>query len=420
MGRKWKFPGTEIEILLHEGVEVRDFGDGREPKIGIRFKYRGVACRELSLSAANPKTAVSNVALAHAKVVQVRDEINRGVFKYGEHFPDSKRCALFGEVVTKGVKCKTLLDDFMSHVRNKLDLVTYGQYERRLRVHVRPTWDKRPLAMLTVAEVVGWIKELADKKGRGRDGKGMVMSSGRQMCVPFSLALDRAVQKGLIKANPFSDIKLADEWPREQRKTGYEPQPFNEDERKRITVAATRAWRLMFTVWVWGGYRPEEIVALKWTEVDFAKERVRVSRVNADGRIVERTKTDSSARWVPMIGPVKAALREQRELTGLKPHGFVFENPNDGKPWAHPKRLASHWEVLLKRAKVAYRSIKQLRHTFASMMLKNGEAIETLSKILGHKHSGVTRQYYARMIEETTQANVHGFALRGDYSKVSA
>lgn len=415
MGRAWKCGG--VEIIIPQGVEVKAFSDGRTPTIGIRFKYRGVPCREWSLSAANPKTAAQNIALASAKLTAVQDEIKRGVFKYGEHFPDSKRCKLFGEYSTKGVLCKSFFDDYVAWVRPRVENITGDYYSKTLDRHIRPSWDKRPVAMLTRPNLKLWLAELADT--------GMLLKSVRNIVIPFKCALDLAVGEGKLKHNPFADIKLGDEWPKKQRASDYSPDPFSESERVAILKADPHQGRRnMFTTWWWGGYREEEILALKWTEVDFENERVRVCRVNSRGKIEERTKTDSSLRWVPMIGPVKEALLDQRAITKLKPHGFVFENPETGRPYKWTQSLSnSQWPNLLKRAKVRHRGANQCRHTFASIMLER-EGVENVgvwSKIMGHKNVAITLTAYARMIEEVSPKHKHGFKLRNnDYSKVAA
>lgn len=409
--RKWECGG--VQILLPQGVEVRDFGD-REPKIGIRFKYHGVACRELSLSAGNAKSAAANVSLAHAKLVTIQDEIQRGVFKYGEHFPESKRCELFGEINTKGLTVGDLFDAYLADAKGKVEDDTHKLYTRVLELHARPTWNSRPVSMLaTPTGLEKWLEDMA--------ATGVILRTARNYIGPFDCALSFAVRKSKLKHNPFRDISLAKIWPKAQRESNYEPDPYNEDERAKILKTATAAERRMCIAWWWGGFRPEELVALKWSEVDFANERVRVCRVNRNGKIQERVKTKSSLRYVPMIGPAKKALLEQRDATRLKPHGFVFEYESTGKPFSWTHVLADKiWLPLLKRAGVRHRGPGQNRHTFASMMLEKGERMETVSKILGHKDSTVTAKCYARMIERMTATNKHGFKLVNDYSKVAA
>lgn len=413
MGRTWNCNGTEI--IIPEGVEVRT-GSDRAPAIGIRFSYKGVRCREWSLSAANPKTASDNIKLAQAKLVTITDEIQRGVFKYGEHFPESKRCRQFGEFSAKGVLCKHLFDAYETWVRTKVEAVSADYYVNTLARHVRPTWDGRPVAMLTAPNIVQWLKELAET--------GMVLKSARNVKIPFSCALDLAVGDGKLPHNAFAGIKLGSVWPKQQRKSAYQVKPFNAKERAAIVKACeTPEEADMMLIWFWGGYREEELIALRWSDVDMDNDRVRVQRVNSRGNIEERTKTDSSNRWVPFIGPAKAAWKRQQARTRLQRHGFVFQNPRTGERYGWTQSLSNEWfPNLLKRAGVAHRGPNQSRHTFASLMLQTEgvQNIATWSKILGHKDVEVTLRCYARLIDDETANSKHGFKLTGNYSQVAA
>ena len=50
--------------------------------------------------------------------------------------------------------------------------------------------------------------------------------------------------------------------------------------------------------------------------------------------------------------------------------------------------------------KIPYRNLYQMRHTFASMMISNGEDILWVSNMLGHKDSSMTLEKYARYIKK--------------------
>jgi len=60
------------------------------------------------------------------------------------------------------------------------------------------------------------------------------------------------------------------------------------------------------------------------------------------------------------------------------------------------------WMPLLKRAGVRYRNPYQIRHTYASMMISQGENIMWLSKQMGHADAEVTLKKYARWIADPT------------------
>jgi integrase len=59
----------------------------------------------------------------------------------------------------------------------------------------------------------------------------------------------------------------------------------------------------------------------------------------------------------------------------------------------------TYWRPVFEKLDIAYRNPYQMRHTFASMMISNGEDILWVSKMLGHTTSAMTLTMYARYVE---------------------
>ncbi len=55
---------------------------------------------------------------------------------------------------------------------------------------------------------------------------------------------------------------------------------------------------------------------------------------------------------------------------------------------------------MLNNANIKHSTIKNLRHTFATLSLKNGMPINVLSRILGHSSPKVTLQHYASVLND--------------------
>ena len=56
----------------------------------------------------------------------------------------------------------------------------------------------------------------------------------------------------------------------------------------------------------------------------------------------------------------------------------------------------TRWKKLLKGLDISYRTIYQMRHTFATVMIEYGEDILWVSHMLGHTDSSMTLQMYAK------------------------
>jgi integrase len=91
-------------------------------------------------------------------------------------------------------------------------------------------------------------------------------------------------------------------------------------------------------------------------------------------------------------------LKNQYQLTGSQ-SSYVFLN-DANEPLYDIKRIRDNqWKKTLKECKFDYRPIYHTRHTFATVMLENGEDILWVSNMLGHTDSTMTLSRYARYIK---------------------
>ena len=88
-------------------------------------------------------------------------------------------------------------------------------------------------------------------------------------------------------------------------------------------------------------------------------------------------KTKSAERFVPMLPPVIAALKELENRPVQNADGYIFITKK-GEPMN--KHLDRIWARGLKRAGLRHRPSYQLRHTFASLALERGVSPGWVSK----------------------------------------
>jgi len=60
-------------------------------------------------------------------------------------------------------------------------------------------------------------------------------------------------------------------------------------------------------------------------------------------------------------------------------NGFIFVNPHDQQPFYRTDNIRNRWETALRKAGGRYRPPGQMRHTYASTALTEGEV---MSKVL--------------------------------------
>jgi integrase len=346
----------------------------------ISFQYRGARCREqfkLPSTAANLKWAANRKAL-------IEDEIARGQFDYGKHFPNSKHARRLSLTPAKTVTVGELLIEWLNHVRPQLQPETYGDYAEYCRTTWAPRFGSTNLADFTLADVACWISEQNSSKKR-------ILN----LLTPLRQACRYAVSPAkLLVADPIAGVKV-------RRPTALRKDVIDPFTKKEIDAALPRlepAVANLVEFWAWTGLREGELFALRWGDVDLDRGVISVDKASRAGRL-KATKTRAGVREVKLLAPALAALARQKPLTRLL-HKEIFLSPTTGEAWGHDKPLRNRWHAALEAAGVRYRFPRQLRHTYASWMLNAGESPLWVSRQMGHADLAVTLKVYTRFVAD--------------------
>jgi integrase len=375
MGGERKRPeSTEKGIKAVSGTSIQ-----------ITFTYRGVCCRERIRLVPTP----ANLERANRHRIAILDAIERGTFDYATTFPDSPRRFQFAE--EKGA-CHLLedwLESWLAQQQKHLKSSTFDGY-RKIIYGVLV----KHIGRLRLDEIrVGHIKAMCDAMGQVTNKRLTNIQSVLRM------ALTDAVTDELIASNPLSGWNYTR---REAPKPEDEIDPFTATEQEAILAACRdHHHNNLFQFAFWSGLRTSELVALEWGDIDWQRGTIRVERsvTTASKTQPELPKTRRSRREVKILPPAMEALKRQKTLTFLE-GGRVFRNPNTGMPWIGDQKIRMAWESILKRAGIRYRSPKQTRHTYASMMLTAGESPIWIANQMGHSDTTMIFRRYGRWITD--------------------
>lgn len=148
------------------------------------------------------------------------------------------------------------------------------------------------------------------------------------------------------------------------------------------------------------GIRLGELLALEFSDIDFDKSIMHISKTchdSKDGRIVETPKTNSSNRIIPLP---KQIIKLIKELKRNSNSNYLITDLN--KP-VSVRSYQRTFELLLKRLHIRHKGFHSLRHTFATRALECGMDVKTLSELLGHKNTSITlNRYVHSMLEHKT------------------
>lgn len=163
--------------------------------------------------------------------------------------------------------------------------------------------------------------------------------------------------------------------------------------------------------------RRQEIIGLKWSDIDFNKNTLTIQRaatiLKGIGTTYKETKTERSTRILPLpdiIKPLLLQLKTEQNKQRYKlgdlwvDEDWIFTQWNGAIMCL---QTPSHWwRDFAKVNGVDNVTFHGLRHTAASYMIKNNIPITTVSAILGHAQTSTTVNIYAHAIEDTKKSAI--------------
>jgi integrase len=112
------------------------------------------------------------------------------------------------------------------------------------------------------------------------------------------------------------------------------------------------------------------------------------------------SKTPNGVAEVPLTPLALEAFRNQLRLGPCSPYLF----PNDGNPSGHQKALKTVWRATLRRAKLPYFRIYDLRSTFATRLSADGVADEWVTQLLRQGNAAVLKKYSQMKLQMKREA----------------
>lgn len=158
------------------------------------------------------------------------------------------------------------------------------------------------------------------------------------------------------------------------------------------------------------GTRLGELLALQWGDLDFAGRFIEVRRNLVSGRLTSTKNTNR--RRVDMSLKLTEALQEHLKdvkvaslKAGRKLPPWVFTTPEGSHLDGDNVRHRVFYR-LLTSAKLREIQFHDLRHTFASLLIQNGEPLTYVKEQMGHSSIQVTVDVYGHLVPSANRAAV--------------
>lgn len=328
-----------------------------------------------------------NLRYAEKLVDRVRKAVARGTFDWAEFFPDAPQAKKAKPAHTFKQWCDLWLD-----TKGRLAKNTLSQYRNALEVWQGLLGSESAMESLSHAVVAAKVGKTPWKSAKLLNNyliplRGVFALAGRELDLGDPM---EGIENSKHQAQP--------------------PDPLNPQEmeqvlahmRERYDVRAWAYFEMAFTT----GMRPEELIELRWGDVDWSAGTIRVQRARTAGE-VKPLKT-YNVRDVDLLARAVAALEAMKPWTMVGSTDKtdqdlgrrIFENPITGKAW-HDERSQrdTFWRPTLRACGIRWRRAYQTRHTYATNALAAGANPAYIARQMGHKNAKMLFSVYAKWID---------------------
>lgn len=345
----------------------------------------------------------------------VRRRRGRWVLDYRDHlgirrtpsFPTKERAdqelaRVLGAPASRAVAAVSPDITVADYAARWLDLIvieesTRVQYERTLRLYVLPAIGATKVRKLRRTDVKAMLSERV-RAGLARDTVRLIHSNLRTM-------LNAARDDELIHENPTEGLGRILRLTKAKETRRQEIKAFDRAQLAQLLDACrtkdAELYPLLLTLAA-TGVRPGEALALEWDDFDAGRSEIRIERALADGRL--KKPKSGHGRTVdiwPLLGDVVRVELRRRSLSAAGPLMF----PSTAGTHLDHHNVARRFRRLLRLAKLPlHHSIKCLRHTYASILLAEGESPAYVQRQLGHASISLTVDTYGRFLRITPRA----------------
>lgn len=298
---------------------------------------------------------------------------------------------------TIGEVCELYLAEGVATKKASTALADRARIER----HIKPLLGRKKLSLLSRADISRFLSDVAagktavDERTRKRGRaivKGGKIAANRAMAT-LSAVLAFAVDRGLRADNPVRGVQKFKEGKRERFLSNEELARLGEALKKAeadgVNLYAIAAIRLL----VLTGCRKNEILSLRWDEVDIGDGYLRLSD------------SKTGAKVVHLGAPARALLSALPKQSG---NPFVICGDRQD---SHLVGLQKIWIRIRSDSGLGDVRLHDLRHSFASVAARSGESLLVIGKVLGHSTSAATSRY-AHLSDDPVRGAAETTAVR--------
>ncbi len=306
---------------------------------------------------------------------------------------------------------KETVEEYMSEwLRNTKSLelkpTSYDRLENTCKHHIYPEIGWIQIGSLKPMDIQGLITKKSET---------LSYSSVKKIYEALNAAFNLAVQRDLIQKSPVVGIAL----PKRVERKNSDIYFFTDEQIRKIKQEVSREYQrgktgtyrlgYAYILLLNTGMRIGEALALEWDDIDFERKTISITKDLAQIKnrseegnrfvhiIQDKPKTNDSERVININKGALEALQKLKEINGE--FKYVLAN-SKGNHTTH-RSFDKPFRAIQKHCGISPQvGVHALRHTFASILFRNGIDVKTVSAILGHANTSITYNTYIHIINE--------------------
>ena len=288
--------------------------------------------------------------------------------------------------------------EWLENIKPKVVQSTYIGYEQVVKGRLCPYFKSKKIKLIDLRprDIQDFINYLYKQRLKG--------STIAHYTSNMNTALKEAVIAEIIPSNPMDRIESV-------KKEVYIPEFYTDDELiELIEVIKTQKLELPLNLGIIYGLRREEILGLTWNAIDFKNKSITIRKTVGRGKydgvtqflIKDIPKNKSSYRTLPMFDFIADLLKKYKEKYKLNEKIFGNTYITDYKDFiclmdngelVKPDYVDRTFSRILKENGFRHIRLHDLRHSCATLLLRNGVPLPEIQKWLGHSNIITTQRY---------------------------
>lgn len=309
---------------------------------------------------------------AKEKLREIEEQISRGLYMPEKRIPTFKKVA----------------DQWLEYKKPVLRASTWSVYEGHTKLHFTE-FDDLKINWITVAMIEKWISD--------RQQEDMPIGTIRKILVSMGQIFKYAVRHRYITHNPFQDAERPKAKPQKDQIRVLQPEEINE----LLDYVEDQKYHTLFMLALMSGARQGELFGLKWSDIDWNNSQVSIERTYNKQAWYD-VKTETSRRKIDIGPSMLAELKKWKLACPPNKLNLIFPN-RAGQPINYSNMVNRYYRPALKTAKLGKVRFHDLRHTYASLLIEQGENIKYIQTQLGHSSPTVTLNVYSHVMKDTNQ-----------------